>query len=391
MKRFWYLSQLIFFLFPYSIHAADNVVNIYAWANEIPDFVVRLFEKETHIKVNISTYENNEIMYTKLRTTKKNAAYDIVMPSSYFVDRMRHHDMLEKLDKTKIPHWKNLNSQFLNPTYDPDSSYSVPFIWGVTGIFYNSNYFPNNSASAAVPTIPGFQERASSPRRSIPSMVATSFKPGMVGTAAEANNSIKKWNDLWDERFYNKLMLLDDTREIFSMGLLALGYSPNDSNPEHIKAAFLKLKELMQNVKVFSSDTVVSIIIDEDATVGMSWNGDAYKAFQDNKNIKFVFPEEGFVIWVDTFAIPKNAPHKEAAYAFINFMLRDDIGKEVALYTTFPSANAAAQKLLPAEISQNPIIYPTQDILKHGHFQTDLSDETLALFEKYWEELKMSG
>ncbi len=343
------MKCLLFFtmlFLSFAAQAANNVVNIYAWANEIPDFVIRLFEKETNIKVNISTYENNEILFSKLRTTK-NAGYDIVMPSSYFVDRMRRRGMLEKLDKTKLSNWHNLNSQFLNPSYDPGSTYSVPFIWGITGIFYNDNYFPTNT--------------------------------------------IKKWADLWDERFYNKLILLDDTREIFSMGLLALGYSANDHNPAHIKAAFLKLKDLMKNVKVFSTDTVVSIIIDEDATVGMVWNGDAFKASQDNKHVKYVFPEEGFVIWVDTLAIPKNAPHKEAALAFINFLLRADIGKEIAIYTTFPIANLAAQKLLPPEISDNPVIYPPPEILKHGQFQLDLSEETLALYEKYWEELKMSG
>jgi spermidine/putrescine transport system substrate-binding protein len=337
------LSQLAL---PFSVHAATNVVNIYAWANEIPDFVVRLFERETHIKVNLSTYENNEIMYAKLRATK-NAGYDIVMPSSYFVDRMQRQHMLQKLDITKLSHWKNLNPQFIHPTYDPQSEYSVPFIWGITGIFYNTNYFPAHD--------------------------------------------IKKWSDLWDKRFYNQLMLLNDTREVFSMALLTLGYSANDSNPEHIKAAYLKLKELMPNVKVFSTETVVSNIIDEDATVGMAWNGDAIKASQENKNVKFILPEDGFVIWVDNLSIPLNSPHKENAYAFINFLLREDIAKEIALYTGFPITNLTAQKALPEEIRNNPIIYPPKEILGRGQFQLDLSDETLALYEEYWEELKMGG
>lgn len=292
MKRFILFCLL---LLPLSVFADDQVVNIYAWTGEIPDFVVRLFEKESGIKVNIATYENNEIMYAKLRATKT-PGYDIVMPSSYFVDRMRRLNMLEKLDKTKLPNWKNLNPEFLNSVFDPHSEYSVPHIWGMTGIFYNTTYYPEKT--------------------------------------------ITKWADLWDERFYNKLMLLDDSREVFSMALLTLGYSANDRDPEHIKAAFLKLKELMKNVKMFSTDTVVSSIIDEDATVGMAWNGDTFKAWEDNKNINFIFPKEGFVIWVDNFSIPKNAPHKDAAYAFINFVMRADIAKEIALATSFPTANS---------------------------------------------------
>lgn len=346
MKRFLILFFSFCFLFPIFAHAQDKVVNIYAWTGEIPDFVVRLFEKQTGIKVNIATYENNEIMYTKLRATK-NPGYDIVMPSSYFVDRMRRLNMLEKLDRTKLSNWHHLNPEFLNSVFDPQSEYSVPHIWGVTGIAYNKAYFPAKS--------------------------------------------ITKWADFWDERFDNKLMLLDDTREVFSMALLSLGYSANDRDPEHIKAAFVKLKALMKNVKVFSGDTVVSTLIDEDATVGMAWNGDTYKAYKENRNVDFVFPQEGFVIWVDNFSIPKNAPHKEAAYAFINFILRTDIGKEIALATGFPTANLAAQKQLPPDMRNNPMIYPPANIMRRGQFQQDLGDDTLALYEKYWEELKMSG
>lgn len=343
LRQFVYCLVLFF---PLSVFAQDKIVNIYAWTGEVPDFAVRQFEKETGIKVNISTYENNEIMYAKLRATR-NPGYDLVMPSSYFVDRMHRQDMLEKLDKTQIPNWKNLDSSFLNPAYDPNTQYSVPFIWGVTGLFFNDQYY--------------------------------------------SGKHLTKWSDLWDKRFYNKLMLLDDTREIFSMALLSLGYSANDRNPDHIKAAFLKLKQLMQNVKVFSTDTVVSIIIDEDATVGMAWNGDTFKASQENPHAKFIFPEDGFVIWVDNFSIPKNAPHKEAAYAFINFILRPDIAKSVALYTQFPITNAAGRKLLPAAIRNNPTVYPSKSILSRGQFQTDVGDDTLALFEKYWEELKISA
>ena len=223
----------------------------------------------------------------------------------------------------------------------------MPHIWGVTGLFFNSEAYPDNN--------------------------------------------IKKWSDLWDPRYNNHLMLLDDSREVFSMALLSLGYSANDRDPQHIKAAFLKLKALMPNVKVFASGTVVSIIIDEDATVGMAWNGDAFKASLDNPNVKFVFPAEGFVIWVDTFAIPKNAPHKTEAYAFLNFILRPDIAKQIALSTNFPIANFAAQQQLPANIRNNPVSYPSKEVLKHGQFQTDLGDAALKLYEQYWEELKMGG
>jgi spermidine/putrescine transport system substrate-binding protein len=346
MKRH-YLACLIMLLFlPCFAVAEEKVLNIYAWANEIPDFVVHEFEKETGIKVHLATYESNEIMYSKLRTLKRQT-YDLVQPSSYFVDRMRRQNMLTPLDKTKLPNWRYLNPEFLHPSYDPESKFSVPYVWGATGMFYNDQYFPKNS--------------------------------------------VPKWTDLWNEKYKDQLLLLDDTREVFSMALMSLGYSANDSDPEHIKKAFLKLKELMPNVKVFASDIVVAMIADEDATIGMAWNGDIFKAQLENPHIHFVYPEEGFTIWVDNFVIPKNAPHRDAAHRFINFTLRPDIAKEIVFAIRYGTANLAAQNALPEDIRKNPLIYPSHEVLRRGQFQRDLNEHTLELYEQYWDELKMSG
>lgn len=339
------LVMLCFLCIP-GMSLAQPIVNVYAWTGEIPDQVLRQFENETGIKVNFSTYENNEIMYAKLRTSRQ-PGYDVVMPSSYFVDRMRKQNLLLRIDHTKLSNFQNLDPNFTRATYDPGAQFSIPFLWGVTGLFYNQNYFTEKQLS--------------------------------------------NWNDLWNPDFKNQLLLLDDSREVFSMALISLGYSANDHDPAHIKAAFLKLKRLMPNVKVFSSDTVVSILIDEDSTAGMAWNGDVYKASRENAHVHFIFPKEGFVVWVDNFAIPKSAPHPEAAYQFINFMLRPDIAKKVALSTGYPITNQAGKNLLPASIQNNPYMYPPKSVMQHGQFQTDLGDATLSLYEQYWEELKMGG
>jgi len=325
--------------------SSENVVNVYTWSGVVPDFAIRQFEKETGIKVNFSTYDSNEVMYAKLKADK-NTQYDVIEPSSYYIDRMRRQNMLEQFDKTKLSHFNNLNPKFMAQSYDPKTDYSLPFIWGITGIFLNKDYYKANE--------------------------------------------IKRWTDLWDKKYLNQLLILDDSREVFSMALLVLGYSANDTNPEHIKQAYLKLKELLPNVKLFNS-AVLSILIDEDATVGMVWNGDLFKAKKENKQLKFIYPEDKFVIWVDNFAIPKGAPHRDNAYKFLNFILRADVDKAIALDNNFPTANLAAQKLLPEEVKNNPAIYPSPEILRHGEFQTDIGDDALNLYEKYWEQLKMGG
>jgi spermidine/putrescine transport system substrate-binding protein len=337
---------LILCLLSSSVFAENNIVNVYTWSGVIPDFIIQQFEKETGIKVNFSTYDSNETMYAKLRASK-NPGYDVVEPSSYYIDRMRRQNMLEELDKSKLSNFKNLNPEFLNKAYDPKSQFSSPFIWGVTGIFANQSEYPNGS--------------------------------------------IKKWSDLWDPKYKDQLMLLNDAREVFSVALRVLGYSTNDSNPEHIKQAYLKLKELTPNIRLFNSDAVISIFIDEDVKIGMAWNGDLFKAKRENANLNFVYPADGFVIWVDNIAIPKGAPHKENAYKFMNFLLRADVAKAIALDNSYPTANLAAHKLLPENIRNSPIVYPSHEILSHGEFQTDIGDKALALYEKYWEELKMGG
>lgn len=342
-----YVIALLAILWIENVFAADNhVVNVYTWAGEIPYSVIVQFEKETGIKVNYSTFDTNEVMFSKLRASK-NAGYDLVEPSSFYIDRMRRLNMLEKLDKTKLPNIKNLDPFFLNQAYDPQSHYSIPFIWGITGIFMNKDYFP----------------------------------PMSVGL----------WSDLSDKKFSNQLMFLDDAREVFSMALRMLSYSINDSNPEHIKQAYLKLKELMPNIRLFNSDAVASILIDEDATVGMSWNGDLFKAHSENDKLQFIFPKDGFEIWVDNFAILRDAPHRDNAYLFLNFLMRPDIAKEVSMNIHYSTANLAARKLMPEEIRNNPTLYPSLEVLRHGEFETDLGEKALALYEKYWEQLKMGG
>lgn len=337
---------VIAMLFCSTAYAADNIVNVYTWSGVIPDALIQKFEKETGIKVNFSTYDSNETMYAKLRASK-NAGYDVIEPSSYYVDRMRKQQMLEKIDRKRLSNFHNINPDFLNELYDPKSEFSLPFIWGVTGIFVNEDYHPSRQ--------------------------------------------IQKWSDLWDKKYRDQLLILNDAREAFSMALTVLGYSGNDNNPEHIKQAYLKLKELMPNIKLFNSDAIISILIDDDATIGMAWNGDLFKAQQENRKLRFIYPQDGFVIWIDNFAIPKNAPHLDNAYQFLNFMLRADNAKEAALDNSYPTANLAGQKLLPAEIRNDPVAYPSHAILKRGQVQTDLGDEALALYEKYWEELKMGG
>lgn len=326
--------------------AAKAMVNVYAWGGEIPRIVLDQFEKETGITVNFSTYDNNETMYAKLKATD-NGLYDVILPSSYFVERMKAQSLLVNLDSILLPNKKNLDSFFVENTYDSGNQYSIPLIWGVTGLFYNRDQVNGRSVPVA-------------------------------------------WEDLWQKRWRSSLMLLDDAREVFSVALMSLGFNPNDDNPQHIEQAYQHLLALIPNIKLFASESIQALMIDEDVLSGMAWNGDVFKARSENKRLDFIYPKEGFVIWVDCLAIPKNPPHLKEAYQFINFMLKPEVGKMIALTQGHAIANAESKALLPLSVQQDPMIYPSMHILQRGYFQKSIPEDKLKLYTRYWQQLKLA-
>lgn len=344
------LHKIIFLVLALGIstvtaEAAEKVVNIFNWSGYMPASVLRQFEKETGIKVNYSTYDNNETLYAKLKANP-NSGYDVIVPSTYFIDRMHRQKMLQRIDKSKLKNFKHINPELLNKDFDPENNFSVPFLWSATGITVNTKYWPKASLTC--------------------------------------------WKDLWKSEYKEQLFILDDVREVFSMALIALGYSANDNKPEHIQQAFQKLKQLMPNIKIFNAEAGKAIYIDEDVTIGMGWSGDINLASKENPALEYVYPKEGYVIALDSMAIPINAPHLDNAYHFINFILRPDIAQRISLETGYATANIAAVKLLPKAIRENPIAYPDKKVMARGQFQTDAGAAS-AIFEKYYQLLKIGG
>lgn len=324
---------------------ANKIVNVYAWGGEIPKSVIQQFEHDTQIHVNFSTYDSNETMYAKLRSSKK-SIYDVILPSAYFVERMKKQGMLNKLDHSKLTRLSHIDIRFTQSDYDQNNQYSIPLIWGATGIFYNQHWVNKNTP--------------------------------------------KTWAALWDPKWRNQLMLLDDSRELFAMSLMSLNYSPNDTDPAHIHAAYEKLLTLIPNIKFFGSEGIQAVVIDEDAIAGTAWNGDAFKAHAENKDISFVYPKEGFVIWIDCLAMPVNPPHPNEAYEFINYMLKPEVAAKIAQIEGHAITNRAGKQLLPKPIRDNVMIYPSDDIMKNAHVQRDVGEETIALYNQYWQAFKLA-
>lgn len=342
MKRA--ILLLLLFLTP-SLFADKKILNIYNWANYMPHSIIHQFEKETGIHINYSEYDSNEMMYAKLKTNPK-LGYDIIVPSSYYVRRLANEGMLYPLDKSKIPNISHFNPILMNRDFDPGNQYSLPYVWGATGIVVNDQYFD--------------------PKQ------------------------FHLWPDLWNNKYRNQLLILDDMREVFSIALITLGYSVNDTDPKHIKQAYEKLRLLLPNIKLFNSDAEENIYVDEDATLGIGWNGEIFQAHKENPHLHFIYPDSSFVLWIDCIAIPRHAPHIAYAEAFINFIARPDIAAKIAIYNGFSSPNLSAIKLQPAAMQQSPILNPSNEILSRAVMEDDLGDAN-AIYEKYWELLKLGS
>ena len=337
--------RLIFIVFSLvmSLFANEKILYVYNWSEYMPESVLKDFTKETGIKVKYSTYDSNEAMYAKVKTAG-NSGYDIIVPSTYFVNKMSKEGLLEKIDKSKLSNYKNLDPKLLSKSFDPNNDYSIPYLWGTTGISYNSSLIKEN---------------------------------------------INSWKNLWNNEYKNSILLNDDMREVFGMALKILGYSANSTNPKEIEEAYNKLKELLPNVKMFYSESQKQVYLNEEVKLGMNFNGEGFMANEENENIKYIYPKEGALVWVDSLVIPKGAKNLENAHKFINFLLKPEVAKVISEEIGYATPNAKTLELLDEKTKNNRIIYPNEEDLKNSEFQMDV-DEVLPVYEKYWEMLKTS-
>jgi spermidine/putrescine transport system substrate-binding protein len=341
MKKYLVLFWLIFGI---NFSVLANELNVYIWSEYLPENIIEKFTKETGIKVNISTYDSNENLYAKVKLLHNSkSGYDLIVPSTYFVSKMRDEGLLTELDMSKINNFKDIDESLTNKPFDPQNKYSIPYLWGSTALCYNTKY---------------------------------------------VKEKVDSFNILFDPKYAHKILLTDDVRDVFHVALKLLGYSGNDTNEEHIKQAYEKLKILVPNVKIFNSSSPKLNYINEEVIIGLNHNGEAYMASLENPDIKYVYPKEGVILWVDSLTIPSNARNIENAYKFINFLMRPEIAKEISETIGFATANKTAMVLLPKEILNNPTIYPGKEILDKGEFQNDVG-EAIVIYEKYWEMLKL--
>lgn len=332
---------------------SSEEVDLFIWRQYTPPKLISGFEREFDVTANVSYYENNEEMIDGVEANP--GAYDLVIPSDYAVEIMIREDLLEPIDVDELPNFEHIEERFRHPTFDPGSmgaqtrgpraeKYSVPYAWGTTGLVYNEKL---------------------------------------------VKEPVTSWEDLFRPEFRGKIVTVDDERVPTGATLLTLGKDFNDSDPADLEEAKRKLETI-------SGDWILNNRIPEDelvegnALIGLMYNGNGYLAEQKSPDLKYVFPEEGPNIYFDSMAIPKDAPHEDAALAFMNYVMEPENQALITSLYGYSSVNTDSIKLLREQdprLVDDPIITPSLNTLDDAVISRDVGDAGNARIVSVWNEL----
>jgi spermidine/putrescine-binding protein len=329
------------------MEVTSKELNLFVWTEYIPADMQECFELVYGVKVNRDEYSANEEMYAKL--SAGGTAYDLVQPTDYIVSLMIRQGLLQELDHNKLPALKNFDSNYLDFSFDPGNKYTIPYQAGTDAIVYNAD---------------------------------------------TVENPPKSWEDLWKPEYAGRMIFLDDSRAVIGATLLTLGYDVNTTDPAQLEEAKTKLAELVPNVKAFDSDSPKTALIAGDVDLGMTWTGEAFLAQQEKPSIQYVYPTEGAILWQDNWAMPKDAPHADAAYAWLNYTMQGDIFWMMLRDFPYTNPNQAAldyAKATQPEIykayTDSPITNTPAEAIQNGHRIDDVGD-ALPLYDQIWTEVK---
>jgi len=331
----------------FPMEVTSKELNIFVWTEYIPTDMQDCFELVYGIKVNRDEYSANEEMYAKL--SAGGSSYDLVQPTDYIVSLMIRQNLLQEFDHSKLPAIKNFDPNYMDFAFDPGNKYTIPYQAGTDAIVYNADTVTN------VPT---------------------------------------SWADLWKPEYAGKMVFLDDSRAVIGLTLLTLGYDVNTKNPAELDEAKAKLAELVPNIKLFDSDSPKTALIAGDVDLGMTWTGEAFLAQNEKPSIQYVYPTEGAIIWQDNWAMPKEAPHADAAYAWLNYTNQGNIFWMMLRDFPFTNPNQAAldfaktdHKDLYDAYMASPITNTPVEAIKNSHRIDDVG-EALPLYDQIWTEVK---
>ncbi len=344
------------------VEVTSTELNLFVWTEYIPQDMIECFEKVYGVTVNREEFSSNEELGAKLDAG--GATYDLVQPTDYYVSVLIRKGQLQKLDKSKLTILENLDPRYMDLPFDPGNEYTLPYQAGTDAIVVNATAVANVPAS---------------------------------------------WADLWKPEYVDagRMVFLDDSRVTIGLTLLTLGYDVNTTDEAQLEEAKAKLLELVPGIKLWDSDSPKTALIAGDVDLGMTWTGEAFLAQREVPEIQYIYPTEGAIFWQDNYAIPVDAPHVDAAYAWLNYTYQGDVFW--LMLRDFPYANpnkaaldyAASAEFEITDIDGNPstpkavyeaymassITNVPDAVFTSAVRIEDVGDAT-ALYDRIWTEIK---
>ena len=339
---------LVFFVF--STRQETVTLNVYNWGQYIADGsdgsmeIIKAFEeKYPNIKVNYSTYDSNEIMYSKL--SNGGITVDVIIPSDYMIARLIQEDMLLPLNFDNIPNYQYIDESFRNTAYDPENKYSVPYTWGTVGILYNTKYVDEADVTG--------------------------------------------WELLWNEKYAGKILMFGNSRDAFGVAQYLLGYDVNTTDKAELQAAAAKLKEQKPVLQQYVMDEIFATMQNEEAWIAPYYAGDCLTMMDANEDLAFYLPEDqGFNLFIDAMCIPTCCQEKEAAELFINFLCDPEIAGANMDWICYSTPLSAAKDYMDPETVSSPVSYPSDEILSHGSSYAYLPEDISRYMESLFMEVR---
>jgi len=328
-------------------------LNVYNWGqymargdDDSMDIIAAFEEKYPHIKVNYTTYDSNEIMYSKL--SGGGVTVDVIFPSDYMIARMIQENMLQELNFDNIPNYQYIDEDFKNTAYDPENKYSVPYTWGTVGILYDT----------------------------------TKVDPA----------DVTGWELLWNEKYSKEILMFDNSRDAFSIAQFLLGHDINTTDKALLKQAADKLAEQRPVLQDYVMDQIYPAMEQGEADIAVYYAGDCMTMMENNPKLAFYLPEkQGFNLFIDAACIPTCAKEKEAAELFINFLCEPEIAAANMEWVCYSTPISEAKQYMSEEMVNDPVAYPSQEILKNGTSFAYLPEEISRYMESLFMQVRNSN
>ena len=323
---------------------------VYNWGQYISegddgslDVIAAFEEAYPNIRVQYSTYDSNEIMYSKL--SNGGITVDVIIPSDYMIGRMVQEGMLEELNFDNIPNYQYIDDSFKNTSYDPENKYSVPYTWGTVGIIYNTKYVDEADVTG--------------------------------------------WELLWNEKYAGKILMFDNSRDAFGIAEYLLGYDVNTTDETELQDCAAKLAEQKPVVQQYVMDQIFDAMENEEAWIAPYYAGDYLTMVEENPDLAFYRPTaQGYNMFIDAMCIPTCCQEKEAAEAFINFLCSPEISSANMEFLGYSVPSTAAKELMDPEVAGSEVAYPDADTLTTGTSFNFLPEETSRYMESLFMEVR---